>query len=382
MPKKCQKFKYSHFTRDTVIIRTNRARKQKQTVVFSFYFLFSFSLNSNPFEHRQSNDSSFLISELKTKFDDDQLPFALRLLALSHLKLSNNSLAQELLSEALHLFPFLWTSIESYFSTFTREQISNNKPKLSLFDYDLRHDQTIGQQNMVENEEFDQTARVDFKSDCCNENDENKPPPPWLRDSKFKGSIRHEYIPISEHVKSTSTTSLSNLVPTSIENIDSDQAKTDTTTTQRQPQRRSPKTGQKTKPTQKTAQHPLNSQNKNNSQNQNSQNQHSQNKNSQNNNSHNKNFHNKNPQNNSSQSYDILKNVYKEYCQYFHCLSNTQLLHQKLDYEECIRSSYATSAALTSISYRLRGLSAYNLQRYEQSIDILLQYRGDYTVVF
>ena len=269
---------------------------------------------------KNSNDSSFLISELKSRFDDENhLPFALRLLALSHLKRSNTQLAKELLSEALTLFPFLWTTIEAYFSTFSREELANNKlPELSDFfdnnahNFHINH--TNGSHEVHRNDGFEYNNNDENRSATINlENDENREP-------KY-------HIPISEiQVKSTSSTSLTSQ-PT--ENIDSDTSMQNNNVSPN-----SRKCGRSKSPKNQ-----------------------------------------KSPQTVSQ----LLQSLYKEYCLYFHCLSNTLLLFKKLDYEECIRSSYATSIALTSTSYKFRGLSAYNLQRYDQSIDILLQYRSDYS---
>lgn len=74
------------------------------------------------------------LPELQQRFDVEQLPFALRLLAYSFMKMSKPLLARQTFKLCHELFPFLWTSLDGFLSTFSSTELLD-LPSSTLFDF-------------------------------------------------------------------------------------------------------------------------------------------------------------------------------------------------------------------------------------------------------
>lgn len=294
--------------------------------------LFGSRHQSSPFSESLAPKAlaSAQAAELRKTFEKDQLPFALRLLAFCHVKLGRHSTAKQIFQQSLQLFPLLWSSIEGYFATFTRDELRTITITQDLPFLLKTHDHST-----------------------------------WLRkddeSASFSSSAQH-ILHVGDSADKIRCARSEN--PTSA--VASETAK-NTTSKRRVPRNNSKENNENCvdqESDQSLANSPSDSQ-------ADSSNPHEHDS-----------IPPESPDSVLSSKYakrSLLCKFYQEYCQYFHTIASTYLHYQKDQYENCIRASYNTDAWSSSLSYKFRGLSAYQLQRYDQSIDIFMTFRNDFT---
>jgi len=289
--------------------------------------------------HSANASATSQAAQLERNFEKSQMPFALRLLAFCHVKLGRFTIAKQLFHQALQLFPFLWSSIDGYFSTFSRHE---------LHAIQLARDTPFMQ--------YDHSTWLSTSGDPV------KAASNQLSPQSTCSSLVQKY---SDDTKNASTMANKRCGSTESDNIGS------TTSANMLRQQRVSRNNSKE-----------NNENCVGIEHQRDSLANSPDDIDENPGDENESIPPESPESMLSirtHQLGILQKLYHDNCQYFFSLATTYLHYRKFEYEKCIRTSYASDIQLSSLSYRLRGLSAYQLQRYDQSVDIFTRFRSNFT---